>query len=52
MNTEQKIEAAYQRIKELQLLISYWESSKKSSQHFDLKLIEGFISKDGESDAA
>ena len=52
MNTEQKIDAANQRIKELQLLISYWESSKKSSQQVDLKLIEGFIREDRESEAA
>ena len=52
MNTEQKIEFAKQRIKELQLLIRHWEASRASSQHVALELIEGVVNEDYEADAA
>ena len=52
MNTEQKIEVAHQRIKELQLLIRYWEASKASSAHVALELIEGVVNEDYEANAA
>jgi len=40
MNTTQKIQAAEQRIKELQLLILEWKMSKKSSKYVALKLVK------------
>ena len=52
MNTEQKIEAAQKRIKELQLLIKHWDAAQTSSKHVALALIEGIVKKDYESNAA
>ena len=52
MNTEQKVEVANQRIKELQLLIRYWEASKESSEHVALELVVGGASEDYEAKAA
>ncbi len=52
MNTEQKVEVAHQRIKELQLLIRHWEASKASSRHVALEIIEGVVNEDYEANAA
>ena len=52
MTTEQKIEAAHLRVKELQLLIRHWEASQASSKHVALELIEGIVNEDYESNAA
>ena len=52
MNTGEKIEVAQKRIKELQLLIRYWEASQASSKHVALELIEGIVNEDYESKAA
>ena len=48
MTTSQKIQAAEQRIKELQLLIRYWKASEASSEHVALELIEGLVIDDYE----
>ena len=48
MTTSQKIQAAEQRIKELQLLVRYWKASKASSEHVALELIEGLVTEDYE----
>ena len=52
MTTLQKIKAAEQRIKELQLLIRYWKASEASSEHIALELIEGLVTEDYEKNAA
>ncbi len=52
MNTEQRIEVAKQRIKELQLLVRHWEASKASSEPVVLGLIQGVDNEDYESNAA
>ena len=52
MNTEQRIEVAHKRIRDLQLLIRYWEASQASSQQVALELIEGIVSEDYEANAA
>ena len=52
MTTEQKIETAEQRIKELQLLIRHWKASHASSRHVALELIKGLVSDDYEKEAA
>ncbi len=52
MNTEQRIEVAKQRVKELQLLIRYWEASKASSRKVALEIIEGVVNEDYEAEAA
>ncbi len=48
MNNFQKIEAAQQRIKELELLIRHWKASEASSAHVALELIEGLVTEDYE----
>ena len=52
MITEQKIEMAEQRIKELQLLIRHWKASHATSEHVALELIEGLVSDDYEKEVA
>ena len=52
MNSEQRIEAAKKRIKELQGLIRYWETSKASSEQVALQPIQGFVNENDESNAA
>ncbi|WP_320674064.1 hypothetical protein [Prochlorococcus sp. MIT 1341] len=52
MNIEQKVEVAKQRIKELQLLIRYWEASQASSKQIALEIIEGVVNEDYEATAA
>ena len=52
MNSEQRIEAAKQRIKELQCLIRHWEASKASSKQVAWELIQGVVNEDYESNAA
>ena len=48
MTTLQKIQAAEQRIKELELLIRHWKASEASSEHIALELIEGVVTEDYE----
>ncbi len=52
MTTSQKIEAAEQRVKELQILIRHWKASEASSEHVALELIEGLVTEDYEKNAA
>ena len=52
MNTEERIEVAKQRIKELQLLIRHWEASKASSEQVALEIIEGIVNEDYEAEVA
>ncbi len=52
MTTIQKIQAAEERIKELQLLIRHWKASEASSEHIALELIEGLVTEDYESIAS
>ena len=53
MNSEQRIEAAKQRVKELQCLIRHWEGSNASSEKVvAFELIEGVVNEDYESNAA
>ena len=52
MTTEQKIEAASQRIHELEILIRHWKASKASSAHIALELMEGIVNEDYEQKAA
>ncbi len=52
MTNEQKIEAAYKRILELELLIRHWKASQASSEHVALELIEGVVNEDYELEAA
>ncbi len=52
MTTEQRIEAAYKRIQELQLLVRHWKASQASSEHVALELIEGLVNEDYEKKAA
>ena len=40
MNTTQKIQAAEQRIKELQLLVREWKTSKAPSKKKSLELVK------------
>ena len=48
MTTSEKIQAAEQRIKELELLIRYWKASEASSEHIALELIQGLVTEDYE----
>jgi len=48
MTTTQKILAAEERIKELQLLIRHWKASEASSEHIALELIQGVVTEDYE----
>ena len=52
MRTEEKIEIAHSRIRELQLLIRHREASEASSEHVALELIKGIVNEDYESAAA
>ncbi len=52
MTTQQKIEVAEQRIKELQLLIRHWKARHASSDHVALELIEGLVCDDYEREVA
>ena len=52
MTNEQKIETASKRIEELQLLIRHWKANQASSEHVELKLIEGIANKSYEANAA
>ncbi len=52
MTIIQKIQAAEQRIKELQVLIRYWKASEASSDHIALELIEGLVTDDYEKNIA
>ena len=52
MNSEQRIEAAKKRIKELQCLIRYWEASKASSEQVALEPMQGFVNQGYEFNAA
>ena len=52
MNTNQKIKAAEQRIKELQLLIRHWKASEATSSHIALELIQGVVIEDYEKIAS
>ncbi len=52
MTIDQKIEAAYQRINELQILIRYWKASQASSKHVALELMEGIVNEDYEKKVA
>ncbi len=52
MTIEDKIKAAEQRIKELQLLVRHWKASQASSPQVALELIQGFVSDDYERDVA
>ena len=52
MTTEQKIEVAEKRIKELQLLIRHWKASHASSKHVALELMAGLVTDDYEREAA
>ena len=48
MTNSEKIQAAEQRIKELELLIRYWKASEASSEHIALELIKGLVTEDYE----
>ena len=52
MNSDQKIDLAQKRIKELELLIRHWKASQASSKQVALELIEGLVSEDYNSKAA
>ena len=52
MNSDQKIDLAQKRIKELELLIRHWKASQASSKQVALELIGGLVSEDYNSKAA
>jgi len=52
MTTIQKIIAAEQRIKELEILIRHWKASEATSEHIAFELIEGLVNEDYEKIAS
>ncbi len=52
MTTEQKIQAAYERINQLQILVRHWKASQASSKSIALELIQGVVSEDYETEVA
>ena len=52
MTITQKILAAEQRIKELQILIRYWKASEAKSEQVAFELIEGLVNEDYEKIAS